>query len=194
MPVDTKEFAQLVNVVGKARENAPRWLDGKVKAKLVELGQEVEDSDPATMSENDFKKHMAAATVLLKAVIQANKDGDPKKEVAQTWKITKYVDKGNCKSAAEKASVDGLKKAYENAVKKYEEYGIDEGHLGVLYEKNILTTGDKYSFFFKYVRVKDFEAELHGVAIGCHDGSGYVELNKDGKKTKTKISAQKKNL
>ncbi len=40
MPVETKDFAQLVNVVGKARENAPRWLDGKVKAKLVELAQE----------------------------------------------------------------------------------------------------------------------------------------------------------
>lgn len=194
MPVETKDFGQLVNIVEKARDNAPRWIDGKVKAKLVDLAGEVEKSDPSTMSENDFKKHMASAVALLKAVVQANKDGDPKKEEAKSWKVTKYDDKGNCKSAAEKAGVDGLKKAYENAVKKYEDYAINDGHLGVLYEKNILTKGDKYSFFFKYVRVKDYEAELHGVAIGCHDGSGYVELNKDGKKTKTKISAQKKNL
>jgi hypothetical protein len=194
MPVTSKEFAQLVAVVSKTRENAPKWLDAKVKAKLIEVAQAIEDSDPAVMSENDYKKHMAAAEILLKAVIKANKDGDPKAEKEETWKITKYVDKGNCAAAAKSASIDGLETAYKNAVKKYEEYGIDEGHLGVLYEKNILTKGSKYSFFFKYVRTKDHEAELHGVAIGCHDGSGYVELKKDGTKSTTKISAQKKNL
>ncbi len=195
MPVETKEFAQLVNVVGKARDNAPRWMDGKLKAKLADLAQEIEGSDPSRMSENDFKNKMAEATVLLKAVIQANKDGDPKKEEDAVWKVVKYVDEGDCASAAKKASIDGLETAYKNAVKKFEEYAINEGHLGVLYEKNILTKGSKYSFFFKYVRTKkDFEAELVGVAIGSHGGSGnnYYRLKADGTQGTVKISAQKK--
>ncbi len=195
MPVEMKEFAQLLDIVTKARENAPRWLDPRVKAKIVELGQELEESDPAWMSENDYKKHMAAATLYLKAVAQAKKDGDPKKEEEATWKVVKYVDEGDCASAAKKASIDGLETAYKNAVKKFEEYAINEGHLGVLYEKNILTKGSKFSFFFKYVRTKkDFEAELVGVAIGSHGGSGnnYYRLKADGTQGTVKISAQKK--
>lgn len=193
MPVSKSDFNKLLLIITKAQENMPQWLDPRLKSKINEMQSEIVDLDESTMSENRLDTLTKQATTALKAVVQANKDGPPEADTEEKWQIKGYSDKGDCEKAA-KNGIQGLEMAYKKKLQELLVYDINEGHLGCVYEKNILTKGDKFSFFFKYVRKKDYEAELHGIAIGCHSGSNYVVVDKNGKATTNKISAQKKNL
>jgi len=191
--VSKADFNKLLMVVIKAQENAPAWLNGRTKTKINQLHSVVVDLDAESISKNQYDKLLKQGATYLKEVVEANKAGAPKSEEDERWSISGYKDTGDCDKAAKNA-IQGVEKAFKKKLAELLEYPINEGHLGCVYEKNILTKGDKYSFFFKFVRKKDYVAELQGIAIGCHSGSNYVIVDKDGNATKTKISAQKKNL
>lgn len=191
--VTKADYIKLLTIITKAEENMPDWVDRKTKAAIRKLASDISDQDETSFTANKYKTDLKKAAAALKAVVAANKAGRPKgkEEEDAGWEIRKFVDDGVCEKAAKNA-IPGVEAAYKKEKKKLLAKTIDEGHLGCLYESNILTQGDKYSFFFKYVRVKDNVADLVGVAVGCHSGSNYVRLDAKGKATTTKISAMKK--
>jgi hypothetical protein len=142
-----------------------------------------------------FDAGMKAASALLKFVSTREPEEEDKGTKARKveWEVSGFDDEGDCDAAA-KACGGMVKKGYDRDKSKFLRRDIDEGDLGVLYETNLTTEGDKYSLFFKYVRESEGKARMVGVAIGSHSGTGnrYYVVKKDGGKSKNQVSATKK--
>lgn len=199
----SEEIALFAKVVAKIKENFyDRMDDGELKkfkgflATLdnVRSAKEEEAGGKRASNRVAFDAAMKDATALLKTLLARPKPEKAEQTPAKVdWVVTKYDDEGDCEKAAENSGKI-VEKAYKRDKAKYMQRDIDEGDLGVLYETNLTTSGDKYSLFFKYVRESEGKAKMVGVAIGSHSGSGnkYYVVKKDGSASKSQISATKK--
>jgi hypothetical protein len=199
--ISSDDIALLARVLAKIDENfRDRMEKDELKSfkTLQELALKLQsDGDKGGKAQNrsPYDDAMKRATALLKTLTTRPKGvkSDDEKPAKVEWEVTQFVDEGHCADAASK-SPGKVKSAYDRDKKKYMEKAITEGDLGCLYESNLTTEGDKYSLFFKYVRLSEGKAKMVAVAIGSHHGSTskYVVISKDGKPTTTPISATKK--
>lgn len=203
--ITSQDVVLLVKVLTKIEENfldrlSPDELKGFKKLQTVSdaLLTDVEKAGKGGKAPNRtaYDTALKTASALLKDVSTRKTKPEVKQDAKPAkveWEVTGFEDEGDCEAAA-KASGAAVKKGFDRDKAKYLKRDIKEGDLGVLYETNLTTEGDKYSLFFKYVRQSEGKASMVGVAIGSHSGSGnkYYKVKKDGSKTKNQVSAMKK--